>query len=141
MDLVTRPVGVALGAHRVSGLDRRVDCRRRDRNVAVRLVDTAPRGFWSKCSSWPAVAGVSAGPRLRKAHAQFRRALLAPTRKELDHGSAMPDESRFQVVDASAAELRRIERDLHDGAQARLVSLGMSIGLAEQVLGAIPTWR
>jgi signal transduction histidine kinase len=38
------------------------------------------------------------------------------------------------VVDASAAELRRIERDLHDGAQARLVSLGMSIGLAEQVL-------
>jgi signal transduction histidine kinase len=44
------------------------------------------------------------------------------------------NESRSQVVDASAAELRRIERDLHDGAQARLVSLGMSIGLAEQVV-------
>jgi signal transduction histidine kinase len=43
-------------------------------------------------------------------------------------------ESRSQAVDASAAELRRIERDLHDGAQARLVSLGMNIGFAEQVL-------
>jgi signal transduction histidine kinase len=43
-------------------------------------------------------------------------------------------ESRSQAVDASAAELRRIERDLHDGAQARLVSLGMNIGFAEQIL-------
>ena len=43
-------------------------------------------------------------------------------------------ESRSQAVDASAAELRRIERDLHDGAQARLVSLGMNIGFAEQVV-------
>ena len=43
-------------------------------------------------------------------------------------------ESRSQAVDASAAELRRIERDLHDGAQARLVALGMNIGFAEQVL-------
>ena len=43
-------------------------------------------------------------------------------------------ESRGHAVDAAAAELRRIERDLHDGAQARLVSLGMNIGFAEQVL-------
>jgi signal transduction histidine kinase len=49
-------------------------------------------------------------------------------------------ESRSQTVDASAAELRRIERDLHDGAQARLVSLGMNIGFAEQVLRTSPTW-
>jgi signal transduction histidine kinase len=35
-------------------------------------------------------------------------------------------------VDQQEAELRRIERDLHDGAQARLVALGMSIGMAEQ---------
>ena len=69
-----------------------------------------------------------------KAHAQFSAALLAPTRKELDAQLGRLNESRSQVVDASAAELRRIERDLHDGAQARLVSLGMSIGLAEQVL-------
>jgi signal transduction histidine kinase len=47
-------------------------------------------------------------------------------------------QSRSQVVDASAAELRRIERDLHDGAQARLVSVGMSIGLAEQLVREHP---
>ena len=38
-------------------------------------------------------------------------------------------------MDAQDAELRRIERDLHDGAQARLVALGMSLGMAEQKLG------
>ena len=75
-----------------------------------------------------------AGPRILKAHAQFSAALLAPTRNELDAQLGRLNESRSQAVDASAAELRRIERDLHDGAQARLVSLGMSIGLAEQVL-------
>jgi signal transduction histidine kinase len=41
-------------------------------------------------------------------------------------------ETRDETVDARAAELRRIERDLHDGAQARLVSLTMSLGMAEQ---------
>jgi signal transduction histidine kinase len=80
------------------------------------------------------LVGVLAGPRILKAHAQFSAALLAPTRNELDAQLGRLNESRSQVVDASAAELRRIERDLHDGAQARLVSLGMSIGLAEQVL-------
>jgi signal transduction histidine kinase len=78
--------------------------------------------------------GVLGGPRILKVHAQFSAALLAPTRKELDAQLGRLNESRSEVVDASAAELRRIERDLHDGAQARLVSLGMSIGLAEQVL-------
>ncbi len=40
--------------------------------------------------------------------------------------------SRDAAVDVQEAELRRIERDLHDGAQARLVALGMSIGMAEE---------
>ena len=39
--------------------------------------------------------------------------------------------SRAETVDTQAAELRRIERDLHDGAQARLVALGMTLALAE----------
>jgi signal transduction histidine kinase len=47
-------------------------------------------------------------------------------------------ESRAETVDARAAELRRIERDLHDGAQARLVSLTMSLGMAEQELDRHP---
>jgi signal transduction histidine kinase len=40
--------------------------------------------------------------------------------------------SRRGALDAQALELRRIERDLHDGAQARLVSLGMTLGLADR---------
>ena len=44
-------------------------------------------------------------------------------------------ETRADLVDHSAAELRRLERDLHDGAQARLVALSMSLGLADQALG------
>ncbi|HEY5336379.1 MAG TPA: sensor domain-containing protein [Mycobacteriales bacterium] len=47
-------------------------------------------------------------------------------------------ESRAETVDTQAAELRRIERDLHDGAQARLVALGMSLSLAETQLTSDP---
>lgn len=46
--------------------------------------------------------------------------------------------TRAGAIDAQEAELRRIERDLHDGAQARLVALGMTIGLAEQRLETDP---
>lgn len=46
--------------------------------------------------------------------------------------------TRSAAIDAQEAELRRIERDLHDGAQARLVSLGMTIGMAEQKLDSDP---
>jgi signal transduction histidine kinase len=47
-------------------------------------------------------------------------------------------ESRGHAVDAAAAELRRIERDLHDGAQARLVALGMNLRAVERVLPDSP---
>lgn len=47
-------------------------------------------------------------------------------------------ETRAAVVDASAAELRRIERDLHDGAQARLVALSMNLGMAEDLFETNP---
>ncbi|MGH3151163.1 MAG: sensor histidine kinase [Streptosporangiaceae bacterium] len=80
------------------------------------------------------LAGLVAGPRLLKVHAQVAAALLAPTREEMAAQLGRVTQSRSQVVDASAAELRRIERDLHDGAQARLVSVGMNIGLAEQLV-------
>lgn len=46
--------------------------------------------------------------------------------------------SRAETVDTSAAELRRIERDLHDGAQARLVALGMNLAMAEDQLDTDP---
>jgi signal transduction histidine kinase len=47
-------------------------------------------------------------------------------------------ETRGHAVDAAAAELRRIERDLHDGAQARLVALGMNLRAVERMLPASP---
>jgi signal transduction histidine kinase len=45
------------------------------------------------------------------------------------------ERSRARAVDDSAATLRRVERDLHDGAQARLVALAMSLGMAKEKLG------
>jgi signal transduction histidine kinase len=49
--------------------------------------------------------------------------------------------TRRQAVDAQAAELRRIERDLHDGAQARLVALTLQLGRAELRVGSQPELR
>jgi signal transduction histidine kinase len=46
--------------------------------------------------------------------------------------------TRAGAVDQQESELARIERDLHDGAQARLVALGMSLGMAEQKLASDP---
>ena len=48
------------------------------------------------------------------------------------------EQTRAGFVDQQETELRRIERDLHDGAQATLVALGMSIGMAEQKLASDP---
>ncbi|MGW4022866.1 sensor histidine kinase [Streptomyces sp. NPDC005009] len=48
------------------------------------------------------------------------------------------ESDRGVVVDTAAADLRRIERDLHDGAQARLVALAMDLGLAKEKLREDP---
>ncbi|MDT3400758.1 sensor domain-containing protein, partial [Streptomyces sp. B1866] len=48
------------------------------------------------------------------------------------------ESDRGAVVDTAAADLRRIERDLHDGAQARLVALAMDLGLAREKLEEDP---
>ena len=45
------------------------------------------------------------------------------------------EQSRAHVVEDSAARLRRIERDLHDGAQAQMVAVAMKLGLAREKLG------
>jgi signal transduction histidine kinase len=63
------------------------------------------------------------------------RALLAPSERrrvvELER-------TRAGAVDSQAAELQRIERDLHDGAQARLVALAMDLGMAQEKLDSDP---
>ncbi|MCC5031917.1 sensor histidine kinase [Streptomyces sp. WAC 00631] len=61
------------------------------------------------------------------------RGLLSPS-DELERRIAELESGRGRVVDTAAADLRRIERDLHDGAQARLVALAMDLGLAKEKL-------
>ncbi|MFI6324177.1 histidine kinase [Nonomuraea sp. NPDC050556] len=61
-------------------------------------------------------------------------ALLGPSRVELTQRIETLRESRAGAVDAADAERRRIERDLHDGAQQRLVSLAMNLGLARATI-------
>ncbi|MFZ0047397.1 MAG: histidine kinase [Streptosporangiaceae bacterium] len=71
--------------------------------------------------------------------ARAGRALLGPSRSlELERQVETLSESRAGVVDAADAERRRIERDLHDGAQQRLVSLAMNLGLARATMTDVP---
>jgi signal transduction histidine kinase len=79
-----------------------------------------------------------AGKWILKGHALFSAGLLAPSTQALTARVGALAESRTQVLDSSAAELRRIERDLHDGAQTRLAALGLHIGLAEQLVREDP---
>ncbi|GAB3958553.1 hypothetical protein GCM10029978_003710 [Actinoallomurus acanthiterrae] len=71
--------------------------------------------------------------------ARAARALLGPSRAEvLERQVEDLAEKRAGVVDAADAERRRIERDLHDGVQQRLVSLAMNLGLAKETLTGVP---
>ena len=62
------------------------------------------------------------------------RGLLGPVTPALTERVRDLEQTRAHVVDDSAARLRRIERDLHDGAQAQLVALAMKLGLAKDKL-------
>ncbi|MGW2260061.1 sensor histidine kinase [Streptomyces sp. NPDC001780] len=64
------------------------------------------------------------------ARAAVTRLMLAPRDSELGRRLTDVRASRARLVDAFDAERRRIERDLHDGAQQRLVSLNVRLGLA-----------
>lgn len=81
-------------------------------------------------------------PRLMRLHALIERGLLGPTKparvRMLEQRVTELAESRSEAVDVQAAELRRIERDLHDGAQARIVSSGMTLGMALELLDTDP---
>jgi signal transduction histidine kinase len=75
-------------------------------------------------------------PRTIGAHARAK----AATGHEVELAGRVQQltETRGYALDAAAAELRRIERDLHDGAQARLVALGMNLRALERMLPASP---
>ncbi|MGF1431174.1 histidine kinase [Kitasatospora sp. LaBMicrA B282] len=78
-------------------------------------------------------------PRLLAGYGRLAHRLLGPTREaelaeRVDHLAA----TRTATIDSGAAEMRRIERDLHDGAQARLVAMGMTLNVAEQLFESNP---
>ncbi|WP_232266236.1 sensor histidine kinase [Streptomyces pactum] len=80
---------------------------------------------------WPLLGWIARG--LSSVDRAMVRGLLSPS-DELERRIAELESDRGTVVDTAAADLRRIERDLHDGAQARLVALAMGLGLAKEKL-------
>ncbi|MDA4886267.1 sensor domain-containing protein [Streptomyces sp. MS2A] len=94
-------------------------------------------------TTWPAASGIAVLGLLLLALGGYALGLAAGARAELTRvlvGAPREDDqearvveltrSRVRLVDAFEAERRRIERDLHDGAQQRLVALTMALGLA-----------
>ena len=74
-----------------------------------------------------------------RGHAWLARQLLGANREhELEARVGQLTVTRSRAVDASDSELRRIERDLHDGAQQRLVKLSMDLGLAKEKMATDP---
>jgi signal transduction histidine kinase len=72
------------------------------------------------------------------AHAAVAQGLLGPSQAQLRARVAALQASRDRAVDSAEDERRRIERDLHDGAQQRLVALAMDLGMAKEKLRTDP---
>jgi len=77
-------------------------------------------------------------PYVRKEHLSRSDPELVARAEQLSERVETLTQTRADAVDTAAAELRRIERDLHDGAQARLVALGMSLRAAERLFSTSP---
>ena len=109
--------------------------------TALYLVIKLPWGIFTfavtlvaLCVLWPVLPWIARG--LSTVDRLLAAALLAPP--ELSERVRELEDDRGTVVDSAAADLRRIERDLHDGAQARLVALAMDLGLAKEKLTEDP---
>ncbi|MER5355804.1 histidine kinase [Kitasatospora sp. NPDC002551] len=87
-------------------------------------------------------AGVLLAPYAVRLYAEVARRVLdqdgRATHAQLTRRVAELTETRADAVGSQAAELRRIERDLHDGAQARLVAIGMTLGTIEHLMETDP---
>jgi signal transduction histidine kinase len=78
-------------------------------------------------------------PHLMRARALADRGILGHARVEqLERRVEQVEGIRAETLDHQAAEVRRIERDLHDGAQTRIAAVGMTVGLAERLLTTDP---
>ncbi|MFD7626722.1 sensor domain-containing protein [Streptomyces sp. NPDC059851] len=84
-------------------------------------------------------AGLYAAPAVLRLHARLSRRLLsAPRSTRMARRIERLTDTRSRALDTLAAELQRIERDLHDGAQARLVAMGMTLDRAARLLDTDP---
>jgi signal transduction histidine kinase len=100
-----------------------------------------PAPFWSEAlqGSLLLALGLWLAPRVMSQRlADTPNLELAARARQLTHRVQTLTQTRRDAVDTAAAELRRIERDLHDGAQARLVALGMSLQAAERLFPTSP---
>jgi signal transduction histidine kinase len=85
------------------------------------------------------VTGTWLAPPLLRGYASLARWVLAPSAQaELERRVAHLARTRSETLDTGAAELRRIERDLHDGAQARLVAMGLTLDAAGRLIETDP---
>jgi signal transduction histidine kinase len=84
-------------------------------------------------------AGLLAAPWLLRGYGLMASSMLAPAgHAELALRVRQLSQTRTEALDTGAAEIRRIERDLHDGAQARLVAMGMTLDAAGQIIDTNP---
>jgi signal transduction histidine kinase len=86
-----------------------------------------------------AVLAIAAIVGLAILHGVLARAIMVPSREaQLAEAARTSSEQRAGAVRAADVERTRIERDLHDGVQPRLVSVGMTLGLAQQKIDTDP---
>jgi signal transduction histidine kinase len=100
-----------------------------------------PAPLWSDAleGSILLAAGLWLAPRVMRHHlTDLPDPELAARARHLTQRVQTLTQTRHDAVDTAAAELRRIERDLHDGAQARLVALGMSLQAAQRLFPTNP---
>jgi signal transduction histidine kinase len=84
-------------------------------------------------------AGTLLAPLTLRGYAGLARWILAPSSEaELQLRVAHLAKTRTETLDTGASELRRIERDLHDGAQARLVAMGLTLDAAGRLIDDDP---
>lgn len=92
--------------------------------------------FWVLFVLITGICWIAIGPLLivgiTELQISLARSLLGPTRTSLESRTEQALTSRSQTVEAAEAERRRIERDLHDGAQARLATVALDLGRAKR---------
>jgi signal transduction histidine kinase len=103
------------------------------------LIDTVPEALVAGVAgAFLCVVAAWAVRAMATIHGSVAQALLGPSEQQLQARVAALEASRDRAVDSAEAERRRIERDLHDGAQQRLVALAMDLGMARAKLETDP---